>query len=261
MRTMRIALLAGLLALTGAAAAPAAAALTGATPVPAAQTVTSIPSVGPLFFPSLLGLGPALGLPHTCSASVVHSAGRNLVLTAAHCVFGTGLGFEFAPGYHDGVSPNGVWTVLRVYVDPAWTASQDPQHDVAILQVAPRAGQQVEDRTGAAALGLAPAADTPVTVDGYVAGSGGRPITCTAPVYYTAGFPSFDCAGYAAGVSGGPWLSGGHVVGVVGGLHQGGCTDSTSYSPAFGAGVTALLARAEQGGSGDVAPFPGSDGC
>ncbi|MFN2559977.1 MAG: serine protease [Jatrophihabitans sp.] len=255
MRTMRIALLTGLLALTGAAGVPAAAA------VPTAQTVTSIPSVGPLFFPSLLGLGPALGLPHTCSASVVHSAGRNLVLTAAHCVFGTGLGFEFAPGFHDGVSPYGVWTVQRVYVDPAWTASQDPQHDVAVLQVGPRSGQQLEDRTGAARLGVAPATGTPVTVDGYVAGSGGRPITCTGPVYYTAGFPSFDCAGYAAGVSGGPWLTGNHVVGVVGGLHQGGCTDSTSYSPAFGADVTALLARAESGAGGDVAPLPGSDGC
>lgn len=257
MRTLRIALLTGLLAVTGVAAPAVSAGAAG----PTAQTVTSIPSVGPLFFPSLLGLGPALGLPHTCSASVVHSAGRDLVLTAAHCVFGTGLGFEFAPGYHDGVSPYGVWTVRRVYVDAAWAAGQDPQHDVAVLQVAPRAGGEVEDRTGAATLGAAPAAGTPVTVDGYVAGSGGRPITCTAPVYYTAGFPSFDCAGYAAGVSGGPWLTGGHVVGVVGGLHQGGCTDSTSYSPAFGSDVAALLARAERGGSGDVAPIPGSDGC
>jgi Trypsin len=255
MRTLRILVLAALLGAAGVGAPASAAA------PPAAQTVTSIPSAGPLFFPSLLGLGPVLRLPHFCSASVVHSAGRDLVLTAAHCVYGTGLGFEFAPGYHDGESPYGVWTVTRVYVDPAWTHGQDPQHDVALLRVAPRAGQQLEDRTGAAVLAPAPFAGTAVTVDGYVAGSGGRPITCTAPVYYTAGFPSFDCAGYADGVSGGPWLTGGQVVGVVGGLHQGGCTDSTSYSPAFGADTVALLARAQAGGSGDIAPIPGSDGC
>jgi Trypsin len=255
MRRIRLVALAATLAASAALSAPAAAS------VPTAQTVTSIPSVGPLFVPSVLGLGPLLRLPHFCSGSVVHSAGHNLVLTAAHCVFGTGLGFEFAPGYHDGVSPYGAWAVRRVYVDPAWAQGQDPQHDVAVLQIAPAAGQQIEDRTGAATLGRAPAAGTAVTVDGYVAGSGGRPVTCTAPAYYTAGFPSFDCSGYADGVSGGPWLSGGNVVGVVGGLHQGGCTDTTSYSPAFGAAVAALLARAEQGGPGDLAPFPGSDGC
>jgi hypothetical protein len=255
MRTLRILVLAGALGVAGIGAP------TTAVAAPAARTVTSIQSVGPLFFPSLLGLGPALGLPHFCSGSVVHSASRDLVLTAAHCVYGTGVGFEFAPGYHDGVSPYGVWTVTRVYVDPAWTRDQDPQHDVALLRVAPRGGQQIEDRTAAAVLTRAPAAGMPVTVDGYVAGSGGRPITCTAPVYYTSGFPSFDCAGYADGVSGGPWLTGAHAVGVVGGLHQGGCTDSTSYSPAFGADTFALLARAQAGGRGDIAPIPGSDGC
>ncbi len=154
MRTTRIAVLAALLALLG--AVPAAAA--PAAPPPTAQTVTSIPTVGPLFVPSVVGLGPVLGLPHFCSASVVHSATRDLVLTAAHCVFGTGLGFEFAPGYHDGISPYGVWTVERVYVDPAWTATQDPQHDVAVLEVAPRSGRRIEDRTGAATLAPAPAA-------------------------------------------------------------------------------------------------------
>jgi hypothetical protein len=100
-----------------------------------------------------------------------------------------------------------------------------------------------------------------VTVDGYVAGSGGTPLTCTAPAYYTQGFPSFDCAGYAGGVSGGPWLAGGRVVGVIGGLHQGGCTPTTSYSAAFGPDVAALLARAQAAAAGDTAPIPGGDGC
>lgn len=263
-RRVRIAALSALLLAGGAAPAspfPAAAAAPRAITPPVARPVTSIPTVGPLFFPSLLGLGPTLGLPHYCSASVVHSAGHDLVLTAAHCVYGTGLATEFAPGFHDGVSPYGVWAVRRAYVDPAWRTSQDPQHDFAILQVAPQGGHRVEDVTGANRLGAAPAGGRTVTVDGYVAGSGGRPITCTNRVYYTAGYPSFDCDGYAGGVSGGPWLAGSTVVGVVGGLHQGGCTPSISYSSAFGADVAALLARAEAGDGGDVAPIPGGDGC
>jgi hypothetical protein len=229
---------------------------------PDAQTVTSIPTVGPLFLPSVLGLGPALQLPHYCSAGVVHSPGHDLVLTAAHCVYGSGLGIEFAPGYHDGVSPYGVWTVRRAYLDPAWLSGQDPQHDVAVLEMYRHGGRGVEDATGPAApLGSAPAPGTTVTVDGYVAGSGGEPITCSAPVYYTDGFPSFDCDGYADGVSGGPWFAAGSLVGVIGGLHQGGCSPATSYTAAFDPDVAALLTRAEAGGAADLAPIPGGDGC
>ncbi|MCW2597625.1 MAG: Trypsin, partial [Jatrophihabitans sp.] len=115
-RRVRIAALSALLLAGGAATVsplPAAAVAPRAITPPVARPVTSIPTVGPLFFPSLLGLGPTLGLPHYCSASVVRSAGHDLVLTAAHCVYGTGLATEFAPGFHDGVSPYGVWAVRR----------------------------------------------------------------------------------------------------------------------------------------------------
>jgi hypothetical protein len=176
-------------------------------------------------------------------------------------VFGTGLGIEFAPGFHDGLSPHGVWDVRRAYLDPSWVTSQDPRYDVAVLQVFPHGSTNVESAAGAYVLGSVPASGSSVTVDGYVAGSNGEPITCTNSTYRTAGYPSFDCGGYADGVSGGPWLAGRTVVGVVGGLHQGGCTPSTSYSSPFGARAAALLARAERAGKGDVAPIPGGDGC
>jgi hypothetical protein len=252
----RVAALALLAALCGVLPVPVAAA-----GLPVARHVHSIRTVGPLFF-SALGLGPVLRLPHYCSASVIHSPGHDLAITAAHCVYGRGFGIEFAPGYSDGRAPYGVWSVRRAYVDRAWASRRDPHHDVAVLELAARGGQQVEDVTGSAPrLGRAPALGTPVTVDGYVAGSGGTPITCRAPVYYTHGYPGFDCAGYAAGVSGGPWLVADRVVGVTGGLHQGGCTSSTSYSAPFGRQVAALLARARAGGPGDLAPLPGPDGC
>jgi V8-like Glu-specific endopeptidase len=232
-----------------------------AAPAPAgAAAPTAV--TGPLFFPTVFGLGPRLGLPHYCTASVVHSTGHDLIVTAAHCVLdGTGAAIEFAPGYRDGVSPHGVWAVRQVYVDQAWRTSQDPQHDVAILRVVPHGDREIEDVTGASELGPAPAPHTAVTVTGYVAGSGGTALRCTTRTYDTDDFPTVDCPGFVGGVSGGPWLHGRHLVGVIGGLHQGGCTPATSYTSAFGRAVTHLLARAEAGGRGDTAPIPGSDGC
>jgi hypothetical protein len=161
-----------------------------AAPAPA-EAAAPAALTGPLFFPSVLGLGPRLGLPHYCTASVVHSTGHDLIITATHCVLdGTSAATEFAPGFHDGVSPHGVWAVRQVYVDQAWRTSQDPQHDVAILRVAPHGDREIEDVTGASELGPAPAAHTAVAVTGYVAGSAGTALRCTTRTYDTNGFPT-----------------------------------------------------------------------
>ncbi|MFL6023768.1 MAG: trypsin-like serine peptidase [Marmoricola sp.] len=221
---------------------------------PVAQPVETVPATGAVFYPSLLGLIPVLGGPHFCSASVVSSPSRNLVATAAHCVFGTGLTIEFAPLLHDDQLPAGTWSVQRIYIDPAWTASFDPRHDVAFLRVAPRGGKQLEDVVPGRPLGT-PAAGSPVTVSGYPMGSGGRPVTCTAPLALVDGYSSLGCSGFGDGTSGGPWVQDGRLVGVVGGLEQGGCAPDVEYSTPFGPGVQALLARAAAGGPGDLVPI------
>ena len=246
--------------LTGVGAPSASATPTAGTGPPFAA------QVGAIFFPSVLGSSLLLGLPHTCTGSVVDSPGRNLVLTAAHCIYGSGVGYDFVPGYHDGKAPYGIWSASRVYVDPAWSKGHDPAHDYAFLQVLPLSVRgvrtNVEDVVGGYALGGAPAAGTDVTVTGYLLGSKDEPLHCSVPVYYTAGYPSFDCGGYGAGTSGGPWVSGSTVVGVIGGLHQGGCTDSTSYSAPFGADAVADWQRAGSGeGRPDFVTPAGSDGC
>lgn len=221
---------------------------------PQAQPVETVPATGALFYPSLLDLLPLLGAPHVCSASVLSSPTRNLVATAAHCVFGLGPGIEFAPLLHDDQLPAGVWTVQRIYIDPAWTASFDPRHDLAILRVAPRAGKQLEDVVPGRRIGT-PTAGVPVTVSGYPMGSGGRPVSCTAPLALVDGYSSIGCSGFADGTSGGPWVQDGALVGVIGGLEQGGCAPDVEYSTPFGAAVQALLARAIAGGPGDLVPI------
>jgi hypothetical protein len=263
MRTRFIAASAVLLTLLGIwSAAPALA--DDPPPPPGTPTATSFggtPLVGPLF-------RNGLNARHGCTASVLASPTRDLILTAAHCVQGTAAGLQFAPGYDKGATPYGVWTVTRAYVDPAWITTQDPRRDYAILRVARGAGgARLQDVTGAELLGVAPRPGERITDVAYNSGIDDQPITCTTTAYLTSGFPSFNCHGYVGGSSGSPWLStapGTHVTfvrGVIGGLHQGGCFEYTSYSSPFDAATFRLWARAVVGGPADTVPQAGGDGC
>jgi len=253
-------LLASVIVLALGAAPGALGAATGEPPgTPTATTFTGVPTVGPLF-------SSATSTHHFCTASVIHSPRGDVLLTAAHCILGTGAGLVFAPGFHRGVSPYGRWTVTAAYLDPAWRSGQDPQRDFAFLLVAPqRIGghrRQIEQVTGANRLGHAPHAGQRVTVPAYPAGADNDPITCTAPVYFDGVYPAFNCNPYPGGTSGSPWLSHGRrVVGLIGGLHQGGCFTWTSYSPPFGRAIRRVYERAIRRATPDVAPAAGSDGC
>lgn len=268
---MLVALLAGTSALSSepvAAAAKSARSAVIDTRLNSPTAASTNPRVGALFFPSAGGTGPALGLPHTCSASVVHSASHDLVLTAAHCMLTPGSGFQFAPGYVRGAMPFGLWTVTKVFVDPAWNASHDEQHDYAFLRIAPHAingrTRNIEDVTGANVLRTAPQARTTVTVAGYKLGSNDDQFSCISTTYMHGAYPAFDCDGFVNGTSGGPWMVGkpgsATVVGVIGGLEQGGCTPATSYTSAFGADTMRDFARAQtQVKSDSVSPLIGGD--
>jgi hypothetical protein len=265
---MRIRVAAAALSAAVALTAVVALGMFGGTPVGAEPSVAPVPAVarvGAVFFPSVLSLPRLLPLPHVCSGSVVHSASGDVVLTAAHCIFDSGAGYQFAPGYHDGVFPFGLWTVRRVYVDPAWLHGHDPRHDYALLTVAPRTisgvVRSLESVVGSYQLGTAPTTGQAVTVIGYRLGVRDQPLGCTAATYDTDGYPSLDCDGFVDGTSGGPWLSGDTVVGLIGGLHQGGCTPQTVYSSVFDAATAAVLARAGAGGRGDLVTPAGGPGC
>ena len=200
------------------------------------------PAVGALFTGSV---GHLSG--HSCTASVVDSPAGDLVITAAHCVAGS-TGYAFAPGYHNGWAPYGMWTVSRVSVDRAWAVSADPNDDVAFLVVKQAGrGQSIQQVTGADQLGTGWGPVQAVQVIGYPQDTD-WPITCQAT---TSAFGSeqlkFTCAGYTDGTSGGPFLAQvnpatglGAVIGVIGGYQQGGNTPSVSYSPRFGRAVAAL---------------------
>lgn len=189
---------------------------------------------------------------HFCTASVVHSPGGDLLITAAHCVTGLGSAIEFAPGYRRGKTPFGTWHVTRIFRDRAWTATHDADDDVAFLSVRRgRGAGRLESVTGAERLGTGWPARELVQVIGYP-DAASRPVICQ---NWTTRFGArgmrFDCGGYPDGTSGGPFLirvdqatGQGTVMGVIGGYQQGGDSPSVSYSAMFGSNVRALYQTA-----------------
>lgn len=226
-----------------------------ASPTPSASATISssgqafggVATVGALFTAS----GGQLG-SHFCTASVVHAAHGDLAVTAAHCLANAeGEQVVFVPGYVNGKTPYGVWTVTAVYTDQAWQSSQDPDDDVAFLRLSDVNGVPVEHVTGAERIGTDPAQRALVRVIGYPA-SADQPVSCVNWAQkYSATQLRFDCDGYTDGTSGGPFLAAsngsgqGTILGVIGGYEQGGDTAEVSYASAFGPAVTALYQQAE----------------
>ncbi|HUK69225.1 MAG TPA: trypsin-like serine protease [Streptosporangiaceae bacterium] len=214
-----------------------------------ATSFTGTAAVGALFVTS------ASGTPtHFCTASVVHSPRRDMVITAAHCLASYAANphqITFVPGYHDGKAPYGAWTMSRVIVDSAWASASDPDDDVAFLIVEDHAGGRIEDVTGSEQLGVGLQPAGVVRVIGYP-NSEQRPVTCqNKATEFSASQLKFECGGFTNGTSGGPFLTdvspvtgNGLVVGVIGGYELGGYTAAISYSPTFGPSVGALYKSA-----------------
>jgi V8-like Glu-specific endopeptidase len=193
---------------------------------------------------------------HFCTASVVASPGRDLLITAAHCIHaGKGGGYRqdivFVPDYRDGQAPFGVWTAERLVVSPQWISDSDPDLDVGFVVLAPRDGENIEDVLGANRLGFDPGYQNLVRVTGYPS-SADAPITC---INWTSRQSAtqlkFECGGFTGGTSGSPWVTHfdpqtrtGTIIGVIGGYEEGGDTDAVSYSSYLGPAIQRLYQQA-----------------
>jgi V8-like Glu-specific endopeptidase len=214
------------------------------------------PAVGVIF------IGTGRNMRHICTAAVVHSPQRDLVMTAAHCMEKLHVGLtgdvSFAPGYHDGKFPYGRWVVRSVFVDSNWQKDQDPNDDVAFLIVG-KVGQEIEKKTGGETLKTNFKLPQNVEVIGHPDGKS-EPIRCDGPVsaLHKAGYRQlvFDCGGYTDGTSGGPFLTHisartglGELIGVIGGYQGGGDSPSVSYSARFLTNVANLYKQATSSSS------------
>jgi V8-like Glu-specific endopeptidase len=239
----------------GAAASPAVTASPQATPTPPPGTpdpvhFNGVPTVGALFFTT----GTQA---HFCTASVVNSARLDLLLTAAHCVYGSSgyaTNVAYVPQWHQGVSPYGAWAVRSITVAAGWQQSQDPNLDFAFLAVTPPAGTRkpIQLVTGGLQLGINTRYSQAVTPIGYNNTDTG-PIKCaTRSLEFEPTQIEFYCNNYQDGTSGGPWITHfnpvtgtGTVVGEIGGYEQGGDYAWQSFSPYYSWSILRLFLQAQ----------------
>jgi V8-like Glu-specific endopeptidase len=198
------------------------------------------------------------GRDHFCTASVVASPGKDLLITAAHCINGgkNGTGYRkhmvFIPDYRDGQDPDGVWTPATLLVAPQWAHSSNPAYDVGFVVLKPHDGKNIQQVLGANSLGTDLHYQYLVHVTGYPDRSA-APITCVNWTERSSNIRlEFDCAGYSGGTSGSPWVIGfsprshtGTIVGLIGGYQDGGNLPSISYSPLLGPAIQRLYRQAE----------------
>ncbi|WP_440556219.1 trypsin-like serine peptidase [Streptomyces sp. SCPE 10] len=248
----------------GAGAAPA---VDGPRPgeyIPPSHSFAGIPQAGTFFWTDAKGTG------RTCSGSVVRSPGRDLVLSAGHCLKGYSgtaprRALAFVPQYHDGLKPFGIFPVVTngVYVPQQYYDLGEHAgagYDFAFAVTGPNEdGTALEDAVGGVRLLTGTGyLHAPVRMIGYPAGAA-QPLECwsrtTAWVSDDPAepgvFPRIACDAFVGGTSGGPmlvpWFDGWAVVGVIGGYHTGGDTAQVSYSAYFGTATRALYHAATTG--------------
>jgi V8-like Glu-specific endopeptidase len=212
---------------------------------------SGVPQVGTLF-----GTSDGSLTSHHCTGSVVASPEGDIVVTAAHCVYGSSgaeTDLAFVPDYDNGSMPYGIWDVSAVYVAPEWVSDRDPDYDVAFVVVHDTSSSStIQGTVGADTLAVDQSFTPLTTVIGYPSDTN-EPITCT---NYTSEFSStqlqFNCDGYPGGTSGSPFLTdvnsstgSGTVVGVIGGYETGGDSPNVSYSVHFTDWVSQLFSQAE----------------
>ncbi|MFJ3977593.1 trypsin-like peptidase domain-containing protein [Streptomyces sp. NPDC090021] len=251
-------------------------------PAPVRPALPRIPAAGPGVGQDFGGL-PVVGRmflvkgggSYFCTASVVASPGRNLIISAAHCLTGSDTQqVAFVPQYTRAKPrPFGMFPVLRtaagrsrIWIDQRYRTqgvNRAAALDVAFAQVGPGPkGFRVQDVVGGNRLVTgAGYAHARVALIGHPSAAA-RPRLCVnRTTKYTSAdsripgsFLRIACTGYPGGTSGGPFLlrldgrtGTGDVVGVIGGWKTGGDRPDVSYSSYFGADIRKLYEKAVAG--------------
>ena len=226
---------------------------------PTAHTWTGSPVVGALFLNDGKG-------SHYCTASVVDTPKKSLILSAAHCLYGTNgkvSNVVFVPRYSKskGSRPYGAWTVksIYIYVDSRWKKHRDPDLDFGFAVVGTKNGKRIADVVGANRLVTNQGYTNRVRVIGYPMkkyAPADKPIYCNVTTHKAFKYQiKFDCNGFYGGTSGSPWIKNynratrrGDVLGVIGGYQEGGKYDWRSYSSVFDKDINKLFTTAKKHG-------------
>lgn len=162
-----------------------------------------------------------------CSASVVDSANRSTILTAAHCLTSSdgssAIGARFYPGYRNGAGPAGRWDQLQALQPLQWRGSNH-RYDYAFIVLKRNAsGAAVQDVAGALPIAFDQPRVQSYRVLGYPSApsppyDGERPWACDTAwlgdaVDLNPGPQRLQVScDFGVGASGGPWLGAGGAV-------------------------------------------------
>ena len=76
---------------------------------------------------------------YSCSATVVNSGSRSVILTAGHCVHDINVGWArhvmFVPAYLDDARPYGTWSARRLVATKGWIRSENFHGDYAAVKL------------------------------------------------------------------------------------------------------------------------------
>jgi hypothetical protein len=183
--------------------------------------------------------------PASCSATVVTSFSRDVVLTAGHCLAtpGPALGqttfsqnVAFAPGYRDGVAPYGLFGALILRTPGIWAYEGLISFDVGAVKVGSPSGVPIQDLLGSRGVSFNRPSFRGQTfgIYGYPGQplefyNGERLIFCSSPFQGierdTGSIKAGPCR-QQQGSSGGGWVLGNGLVNSV--VSHGGCPTPTT---------------------------------
>jgi hypothetical protein len=209
------------------------------------------PWTGSLYAPPATTTGKVFFSTHNgenwqCSASTVNSNGKDAVITAGHCVFGS-LGGEvpgegwhtnwvFVPDYDNGYAPYGVWTARSLWVPTAYYDNQDEGDDIGGAVINTNSfGQHVVNVVGGQGFAWNWPSTESVYDFGYPAAAPFNGLTlqyCNGSEFnwpYVSDTTGLLC-NFTGGSSGGPWLmSFGGEFGYIDGVNDFGYSSLPQY--------------------------------
>ncbi len=224
----------------------------GATAGASSLRVLNAADIGTRTNGKILGVDPVTG-DYSCSGTALNTPSRSIVLTAGHCVIEhgkEGRELAFVPAYDHGQRPFGTFTAKAVYVMPQWRHGENPDFDVAALEVRPDRLGELTDVVGGRGYAISKSRMAAFQIFGYPAArAGGEELrSCNAHglgldglTDRFAGPPTMPAScDMAAGSSGGAWLfDGEYVSGVTSYSYEGRPTQL--FSPYFGPEVGSFL--------------------
>lgn len=228
-----------------------------------AADAPSEPRVG-----KLVAVSPHGELTPFCTAAVVRSRTKDVIITAAHCLVRRQQCISRVLFFPDAYSRNGQvatrFTTYRlacrggraqVWFDSAYAKDRrhNAQRDVAFARLEPSAvtGRPIEKELGGFELDTSGAVARRAIVRAHPNGSLAARQCRTRTTAFRAGGHSpgtyirVECTGLGGGSSGGPFIGDApgyrKLFGVIGGFEEGGSSPDVSYSPVFGSAVRRLF--------------------